>query len=56
MGLGSSLLFLLTYLELGRDIRDKTIFDNWMYIPDNHKQNYPFFTLKLVVDTLEHTT
>ena len=33
--------------------RDKTLADKSMYIPNDDTQNYPFCTLKLVVETYE---
>ena len=43
---------------IDRDLfyRDKTIADKLMYIPNDDTLNYPFYRLKLVVDTFEHTT
>ena len=36
--------------------RDKIMVDKLMYIPNDYAQNYPFFRLKLVVETFEHST
>ena len=36
--------------------RDRTMADKWMCIANDDTQNYPFFTLKLVVETFEHST
>ena len=33
----------------------KTMADKFMYIPNDDTQNYPFYRLKLVVETFEHS-
>ena len=37
-------------------LRDKTMADKLMYIPNDDTNNYPFCRLKLVVETFEYTT
>ena len=32
---------------------DKTMVDKLMYIPNDNKQNYPFYRLQLVVETVK---
>ena len=39
-----------------RDLKDKTMGDKLMYILNVNTQNYPFFTLQLVVETFGHST
>ena len=34
---------------LYRDLKDKTMADNLMYIPNDNTQNYPFCRIKLMV-------
>ena len=36
--------------------RDKTMTDKFMFIPNDDTLNYPFFRLKLVVETFGHLT
>ena len=38
------------------DLRDKTIADKLMYIPNADTQNYPCCRLQLVVETHQHPT
>ena len=38
-----------------RDLRDKTMANELMYIPINNTQNKPLYRLKLVVETIEHS-
>ena len=45
--------------ESGREagiLRDKTMADKFMYIPNDDTQNYPFRRLQLVVETFRHST
>ena len=35
---------------------DKTMAGKLVYIPNKDTQNYPFYTLPLVVETFEHST
>ena len=37
-----------------RDLKDKTIADKLMYIPNDDTQNDPIFRLRLVVETFGH--
>ena len=37
-------------------LRDKTMADKSMYIPNDETHNYPFKRLKFVVETFEHLT
>ena len=42
------------YYLLSGILRDKTINDKFMYIPNNDIQNYPFYTLQIVDETFGH--
>ena len=42
-------------LEAIRDLRDKTMADKLMCIPNDETQIYPFCRLKLVVETFQHS-
>ena len=39
-----------------RILKDKKMADKLMYIPNNDTQNYPYCRLKLVVETIGHST
>ena len=43
-------------VTLPRDLREKTMADKLIYIPNNDAQNYPFCRLQLVVETFGHST
>ena len=45
-----------TFIFLFRDLRDKTMADDLMYIPNDATQNYPFCRLQLVDETFGHST
>ena len=37
-------------------IRDKTMADELMYIPNDNTQNHHFFRIQLVIETFEYAT
>ena len=48
---------LINYMEITLiTFRDKTMADKFMHIQNDATQNYPFYRLKLVVETFEHST
>ena len=38
------------------DLKDKTMAEKLMYIPNDDTQNYPFYKLQFVVKTFGHST
>ena len=47
------IIFYFTSPKIAEILRDKTMADQFMYIPNDVIQNFPFYRLHLVVETFD---